>query len=72
MCPSSQNTQEVHIGRIEVSGKLGEKQFARFYFSGKKLGLVALACHPNDSEKPEIRELQCRTAWAKSETLSPN
>jgi hypothetical protein len=37
----------------------------------KKLGVVVCACHPSDSEKNKIGRLWSRSAWGKSETLSP-
>jgi hypothetical protein len=44
----------------------GKKKFVRSHFNGKKLGMVACACHPNDGRLCKIVGLWSRLAWAKN------
>jgi hypothetical protein len=39
--------------------------FVRLHLSGKKLSMVARACHPSDGEKCQIGSLQSRITRAK-------
>jgi hypothetical protein len=47
-----------------------KKKLLRPHLNGKKLGMVAHACHPSDIRKPKIGGLQSGPALAKSKTLS--
>jgi hypothetical protein len=61
------------LGRLR-SGELQfrsfqTEQFVTPHLSGKKMGEVTCACHPNDGGKCKIEGLQSRPTWAKSNTL---
>jgi hypothetical protein len=49
---SLQTTREAKVRRITVSGQ--PKKVCKTYLNGKKLGMVAHACHPSDSRKHKI------------------
>jgi hypothetical protein len=51
--------------------KKKKKKKLRLYVSGKKLSMVAWACHPSLGRIHKIGGSQSRPAWAKNETLSP-
>jgi hypothetical protein len=54
--------QEAEIMGIVVSGQPRQEKFMRLHFNGRKLGVVACACHPK--MKCKIG-LQSRPAWGK-------
>jgi hypothetical protein len=65
-------TWEAKIWRIAVPGQLGQKKKKKsLHPNGKKLGMMAHACHPSYSGQYKIEESRFRLAWTKSETLSP-
>jgi hypothetical protein len=48
-------TREAEIGWIQAQGQPWQKKFLRLPFQGgKKLGMMACACHPSDSGKHKI------------------
>jgi hypothetical protein len=52
--------------------RLEELRFVKPHLNRKKVSKVALACHPSNSRKCMIGELQSRPTWAKvSKTLPP-
>jgi hypothetical protein len=68
-------TWEAELGRINslriAQAKKKKKKKLRLYVSGKKLSMVAWACHPSLGRIHKIGGSQSRPAWAKNETLSP-
>jgi hypothetical protein len=69
--PVPQAVQEAEIRRMAVQASPGGKKFQRHHLHGKDLGMVVHACHPSYGRKLEIEGSWSKTAWAKSETLSP-
>jgi hypothetical protein len=61
---------EAEIGKMMVSGQPGQKSFQDATSMGKKLGMVAHACHPSEGGKHKIGGLPSRQAWTKTETIS--
>jgi hypothetical protein len=53
------------------SRKPRKKRFVKCHLSGKKLRVVAPACHSIYSRKSKIKGFWSRPAWAKSKILSP-
>jgi hypothetical protein len=61
---------EVEFGRM-CPGQSQQEKFVIVYLSGRKLGVVAGACHSSNGRKPKIGGLCFILAWGKSEILSP-
>jgi hypothetical protein len=57
------------IRRIVIPGQ--PREVLRLHVNGKKLGIMASACHPCYSRKHKIEGSQSRPGWAKSETICP-
>jgi hypothetical protein len=62
--------REAEIRRTTAPGHLGQKSWWDPISTGKKLGVVAYACHPSYGRKCKVG--LCSTpAWAKGENFSP-
>jgi hypothetical protein len=56
---------------LKKKKKKTTKNFVRAHLNGKNLDAVVCICHLSDSRRLKIEEWQSRSAWAKSEILSP-